>query len=93
MPPSIASARDSNEACSDVFKLDSVALNKQPEEVFDIIGKLGEGSYGSVHKAVHRETGHTLAIKKVPVDTDLQVSDRAVHDTERVSRHPMNGLL
>uniref|UniRef100_A0A7I4Z2E8 Serine/threonine-protein kinase cst-1 n=1 Tax=Haemonchus contortus TaxID=6289 RepID=A0A7I4Z2E8_HAECO len=72
MPPSIASARDSNEACSDVFKLDSVALNKQPEEVFDIIGKLGEGSYGSVHKAVHRETGHTLAIKKVPVDTDLQ---------------------
>ncbi|VDM76729.1 unnamed protein product [Strongylus vulgaris] len=57
---------------SDVFKLDSTALNKQPEEVFDIIGKLGEGSYGSVHKAVHRESGHTLAIKKVPVDTDLQ---------------------
>ncbi|KIH69068.1 kinase domain protein, partial [Ancylostoma duodenale] len=57
---------------SDVFKLDSAALNKQPEEVFDIVGKLGEGSYGSVHKAVHRESGHTLAIKKVPVDTDLQ---------------------
>lgn len=28
---------------SDVFKLDSAALNKQPEEVFDIVGKLGEG--------------------------------------------------
>ncbi|PIO70171.1 kinase domain protein, partial [Teladorsagia circumcincta] len=56
----------------DLFKLDSAALNKQPEEVFDIVGKLGEGSYGSVHKAVHRDSGHTLAIKKVPVDTDLQ---------------------
>lgn len=29
-------------------------------------------SYGSVHKAIHRESGHVLAIKKVPVDTDLQ---------------------
>ncbi|KAE9418331.1 hypothetical protein Angca_006050 [Angiostrongylus cantonensis] len=73
MPPSITSSKDSsNEGCSDVFKLDSAALNKQPEEVFDIVGKLGEGSYGSVHKAIHRESGHTLAIKKVPVDTDLQ---------------------
>ncbi|KAK6759572.1 hypothetical protein RB195_021260 [Necator americanus] len=72
MPPSITSSKDTDEACSDVFKLDSAALNKQPEEVFDIVGKLGEGSYGSVHKAVHRESGHTLAIKKVPVDTDLQ---------------------
>ncbi|CAJ0610287.1 unnamed protein product [Cylicocyclus nassatus] len=72
MPPSITSSKDTDEACSDVFKLDSTALNKQPEEVFDIVGKLGEGSYGSVHKAVHRESGHTLAIKKVPVDTDLQ---------------------
>ncbi|KAK6031654.1 kinase domain protein [Ostertagia ostertagi] len=72
MPPSITSTKDSDEACSDLFKLDSAALNKQPEEVFDIVGKLGEGSYGSVHKAVHRDSGHTLAIKKVPVDTDLQ---------------------
>lgn len=29
-------------------------------------------SYGSVHKAIHKETGHVLAVKKVPVDTDLQ---------------------
>ncbi|KAJ1367890.1 Serine/threonine-protein kinase cst-1 [Parelaphostrongylus tenuis] len=72
MPPSITSSKDSNEGSSDAFKLDSAALNKQPEEVFDIVGKLGEGSYGSVHKAIHRESGHTLAIKKVPVDTDLQ---------------------
>ncbi|CAD6191169.1 unnamed protein product [Caenorhabditis auriculariae] len=73
MPPSVERARrNSEEACCDYFKLDSNALNKQPEEVFDIVGKLGEGSYGSVHKAIHRESGHTLAVKKVPVDTDLQ---------------------
>lgn len=48
------------------------SLTRQPEEVFDILCKLGEGSYGSVFKAVHKESGQVLAIKQVPVDTDLQ---------------------
>ncbi|VIO88677.1 Uncharacterized protein BM_BM3378 [Brugia malayi] len=61
-----------SEISRDRFKLDAISLNKPPEEVFDIVGKLGEGSYGSVHKAIHKETGHVLAVKKVPVDTDLQ---------------------
>lgn len=47
-------------------------LTRSPEEVFDILGKLGEGSYGSVYKALHKESGQVLAIKQVPVDTDLQ---------------------
>ncbi|VDD90507.1 unnamed protein product [Enterobius vermicularis] len=67
----VLNRRDSD-ASSDHFKLDATALNKPPEEVFDIVGKLGEGSYGSVHKAIHKESGHILAVKKVPVDTDLQ---------------------
>ncbi|KAL1245571.1 Serine/threonine-protein kinase [Trichinella spiralis] len=54
------------------FKLDPESLNKQPEEVFDILCKLGEGSYGSVYKAIHKSTGQCLAVKQVPVDTDLQ---------------------
>lgn len=54
------------------FKLQPAELNKTPDEVFDVISKVGEGSYGSVHKALHKESGHTLAIKMVPVDTDLQ---------------------
>jgi len=29
-------------------------------------------SYGSVYKAEHKQTGQVLAIKQVPVDTDLQ---------------------
>ena len=40
--------------------------------MFDIISKLGEGSYGSVFKALHKDSQQVLAIKQVPVDTDLQ---------------------
>ncbi|GIZ00907.1 hypothetical protein CEXT_127421 [Caerostris extrusa] len=32
----------------------------------------GSTSYGSVYKALHKESGQVLAIKQVPVDTDLQ---------------------
>ncbi|KAM4649830.1 serine/threonine-protein kinase 4 isoform 3-T3 [Amazona ochrocephala] len=53
-------------------KLDEDSLTKQPEEVFDVLEKLGEGSYGSVFKAIHKETGQIVAIKQVPVESDLQ---------------------
>lgn len=53
-------------------KLSEESLTKQPEDVFDLICKLGEGSYGSVYKALHKESGQVLAIKQVPVDSDLQ---------------------
>jgi len=53
-------------------KLSGDELTRQPEEVFDIMCKLGEGSYGSVYKALHKESQQVLAIKQVPVDTDLQ---------------------
>ncbi|KAM8945606.1 serine/threonine-protein kinase 4 [Pelodytes ibericus] len=53
-------------------KLSEENLNKQPEEVFDILEKLGEGSYGSVFKARHKETSEIVAIKQIPVESDLQ---------------------
>ena len=34
-------------------------------QVFDIVGKLGEGSYGSVFKALHKDSKQILAIKQV----------------------------
>ncbi|KAJ6221545.1 hypothetical protein RDWZM_000090 [Blomia tropicalis] len=52
-------------------KLSEQQLTRQPEEVFDILCKLGEGSYGSVFKALHKESGQILAIKQVPVESDL----------------------
>nr|ALR88659.1 serine/threonine-protein kinase 3-like 092 [Saccoglossus kowalevskii] len=57
---------------SELKRLSEESLTRQPEEVFDVLEKLGEGSYGSVFQAVHKETGQLLAIKQVPVDTDLQ---------------------
>ncbi|CAJ0584010.1 unnamed protein product, partial [Mesorhabditis spiculigera] len=72
MAPTVDQARDAPEPSTDTFTLLPADLNKQPEEVFDIVCKLGEGSYGAVHMAIHKTTNHTLAIKKVPVDTDLQ---------------------
>ena len=46
-------------------KLSEESLTRQPEEVFDILCKLGEGSYGSVYKALHKESKQVLAIKQV----------------------------
>ncbi|PVD31902.1 hypothetical protein C0Q70_07328 [Pomacea canaliculata] len=56
----------------ELTKLSDENLAKQPDEVFDIICKIGRGSYGSVFKCLHKESGQVLAIKQVPVDTDLQ---------------------
>eukprot|EP00041_Stephanoeca_diplocostata_P019690 m.428128 g.428128 ORF g.428128 m.428128 type:complete len:472 (+) comp21372_c0_seq2:294-1709(+) len=53
------------------FQLDEASLKKDPEEIFDVLNKLGEGSYGSVHKAIHRESQNIVAVKKIPLDTDL----------------------
>nr|CAH7728472.1 unnamed protein product [Callosobruchus chinensis]CAI5817013.1 unnamed protein product [Callosobruchus analis] len=56
---------------SNLKMLSEESLTRQPDEVFDIICKLGEGSYGSVYKALHKESGNVVAIKQVPLDTDL----------------------
>lgn len=32
--------------------------------------KLGEGTYGVVHKAVHKKTGETVALKKIRLEKE-----------------------
>ena len=44
---------------------------KKPEDVFQMHEKIGEGSYGTVHKATNRETGEIVAVKKIPVEPEL----------------------
>ena len=36
-------SNEKNELESATFKLDTLSLTKRPEEVFDMVGKLGEG--------------------------------------------------
>eukprot|EP01113_Clastostelium_recurvatum_P010860 TRINITY_DN1545_c0_g1_i2.p1 TRINITY_DN1545_c0_g1~~TRINITY_DN1545_c0_g1_i2.p1 ORF type:complete len:359 (+),score=78.29 TRINITY_DN1545_c0_g1_i2:74-1150(+) len=56
----------------DALSLDEGTSRKDPEKEFQLLEKLGEGSYGSVWKAMHRSTSLIVAIKKVPIDNDLE---------------------
>eukprot|EP00457_Paulinella_chromatophora_P005908 gb/GEZN01005926.1/.p1 GENE.gb/GEZN01005926.1/~~gb/GEZN01005926.1/.p1 ORF type:complete len:467 (+),score=87.63 gb/GEZN01005926.1/:210-1610(+) len=43
---------------------------EDPSEVFEILAKLGEGSYGSVYKALDQRDGKIVAIKVLEVEND-----------------------
>ena len=44
-------------------------------------------SYGSVFKAMHKETGQVVAIKQVPVDTDLQEIIKEISMMQQCDRY------
>jgi len=46
-------------------------MSEDPEKNFQLLEKLGEGSYGTVHKARRIPTNAIVAVKIVPVDNDL----------------------
>ena len=52
--------------------LNEESLAKPLDEVFKLLVKIGKGSYGNVFKALHKETKQIVAIKQVPVESDLQ---------------------
>ena len=43
-----------------------------PNDLFTLTEKLGEGSYGSVFKGIHKETLNPVAVKMVPVEGDFE---------------------
>lgn len=58
-----------------------IALTKSKTIIFAVLkyyyiqylfNVLFSSSYGSVFKAIHKETGQVVAIKQVPVESDLQ---------------------
>ena len=42
-----------------------------PAEIFKVLEKLGEGSYGEVYSALDQRTGKMVAIKAIPIESDL----------------------
>lgn len=60
----------------------SSSQQADPEFIFELNDRVGEGyyrfddlkarSYGCVYSAIHKKTNKEVAIKVVPVDTDIQ---------------------
>ena len=51
---------------------------ENPESLFKVQEKLGEGSYGSVYKAIHIESGKTVALKIVPINGEIESLKREI---------------
>lgn len=49
-------------------------------EMYEILGKVGEGSYGTVMKCKHKETGHIVAIKIFYEKTEKSVNKIAMRE-------------
>ena len=57
---------------------------------YELGGIVGEGSYGTVHKAKNKETGRYVAIKKFIEDdqTTLKIAHREVNQSATDHGHP-----
>ncbi|RUO95510.1 kinase-like domain-containing protein [Jimgerdemannia flammicorona] len=42
-----------------------MARKASPYDEYDVLDEIGDGSFGSVHHAKHKKTGHVVAIKKM----------------------------
>ncbi|XP_037328266.2 STE20-like kinase b [Pungitius pungitius] len=70
-----------------IFKLGAEKRKKQyehvrrdenPEEVWDIIGELGDGAFGKVFKAQNKQTGTLAAAKVIDTKTEEELEDYMV---------------
>ncbi|KCV67670.1 STE/STE20/MST protein kinase [Fonticula alba] len=50
------------------FRLSERDLESSPRHVFEMMERLGKGSFGVVNKARHLATGHIVAVKRVTLD-------------------------
>ena len=53
---------------------DLITDKNDPENVFELLDILGQGSYGSVYKALHKQKGELFAIKILPAASEIEIS-------------------
>jgi serine/threonine protein kinase len=53
---------------------DIISEKSDPEKVFELLDTLGQGSYGSVSKALHKETGELYAVKILPATSGVEIA-------------------
>lgn len=66
---------------------DVVSNHEDPEEMFQLLEKLGEGSYGEVFKGLHITSGTIVAIKKVPINNEIAALKKEISILKQC-RHP-----
>ena len=47
---------------------EGTVFGKNPDEELDFVSKIGEGSFGTVWRAVHKPSSSYVAVKKVSMD-------------------------
>ena len=57
---------------------DIITSFEDPEKIFEVLELLGEGSYGSVYKALHKESGNIVALKIVPISGEADSLKREI---------------
>ncbi|KAG7388958.1 hypothetical protein PHYBOEH_007651 [Phytophthora boehmeriae] len=50
----------------------TIQRNEDPEDVYEVLERIGEGSYGKVYKAMTKSNAEVVALKVVPVEVSWQ---------------------
>ncbi|KAJ3424911.1 sterile20-like kinase isoform b-related [Anaeramoeba flamelloides] len=52
-----------------------IDYKQNPNELYEVLEKLGEGNYASVYKGKHKKNGNIVAIKQISIDTDEDIQE------------------
>lgn len=64
-------------------------MDCDPNEYWEMIGELGDGAFGKVYKALHKETGNFAAAKMCTLEDEENLSDHMVEiDILSEIKHP-----
>jgi serine/threonine protein kinase len=61
-----------------IKNLSNIISEEDPEDLFELLEQLGEGSFGQVFKALHKETGNIVAVKIIPVASDIDTLNKEI---------------